>query len=207
MTSYQNATNANPTSTLSMTASQVATVTIAVVMPAQGSVALHSWSVAVWDGAQNSLNPAGCSPFNNGEKTPPQCLLIPTTGFHALAVYTGDQLAAAQAAFQAGNAIALVPSTTSTPAAAGQLAQARTEQSLGTESWLNGDYAGAKTHYQNALNNANAAQASFTNLGGGSANAGIVSTILAGTGTAMFGLGGLLAGIGGFFYLRRRPKA
>ncbi len=60
---------------------------------------------------------------------------------------------------------------------------------------------------QNAQNDANAAVATQVNLGGGATNAGIVSTILSGTGIALFGIGGLLAGIGGFFYLRRKPKA
>jgi hypothetical protein len=78
---------------------------------------------------------------------------------------------------------------------------------LGDQSWASGDFAGAKTHYQNSQNDANAALATQVNLGGSTTNAGIVSTILAGTGTALFGIGGLLAGIGGFFYLRRKPKA
>jgi hypothetical protein len=92
-------------------------------------------------------------------------------------------------------------------AAQGQLLQANAEMNLGDQSWASGDFAGAKTHYQNSQNDANAALATQVNLGGSTTNAGIVSTILAGTGTALFGIGGLLAGIGGFFYLRRKPKA
>jgi len=92
-------------------------------------------------------------------------------------------------------------------AANAQLDQATAEQSLGDQSWRSSDFAGAKTHYQNALNDANAALATAYNLSGGQGNAVIISPILAAVGTVMFGLGGLLAGIGGFFYLRRRPKA
>jgi hypothetical protein len=78
---------------------------------------------------------------------------------------------------------------------------------MGAQSWQNGDYAGAKTHYQNAVNNANAAAASLTNQGGGVDNATLLNLVLGGTGIALIGVGALFAGIGGFFYLRRKPKA
>ena len=106
---------------------------------------------------------------------------------------------------QAETAFGIVPAGSQT--AEGQIAQGNIELSLGDQGWGNGDYGGAKTHYQNALNDFNAAAASLINLGGGSANAGIVDLILSGVGIAMFGLGTLLAGIGGFFYLKRKPKA
>jgi hypothetical protein len=72
---------------------------------------------------------------------------------------------------------------------------------------MNGDYAGAKTHYQNALNDANAAAGSLTNQGGGVDNATLINLLLGGIGIALIGIGALLAGLGGFFYLRRKPKA
>jgi hypothetical protein len=77
---------------------------------------------------------------------------------------------------------------------------------LGDQSWSNGDYGGAKSHYQNAVNDANAASNALTGSGGGSDTASITNQILNGVGIALFGVGSLLAGIGGFFYLRRKPK-
>src|SRR5438552_1646239 len=65
----------------------------------------------------------------------------------------------------------------------------------------------ASTSISIALPSANAALATAYNLSGGQGNAVIISPILQAVGTVMFGLGGLLAGLGGFFYLRRRPKA
>jgi hypothetical protein len=99
---------------------------------------------------------------------------------------------------------------TSTPgvtAASGQLAQAQTELALGSQSWSNGDYSGAKNHYQNALNSANAAAGSLTNQGGGVDNATLVNLILGSTGIALIGIGALFAGLGAFSYWRRKPKA
>ncbi len=229
MSAYQNATNANPTSTLSMTSGQVATVTISVVTPTTGGVAPHSWSVAVWDGASNSLNAATClSQFDRGFNpdkqgsplaVPPACDLIPTTGFNSLAIYTSDQLSAAQANVAANNVIGNVQTQVTAlsggflhnappgvTAAAGQLAQAQTELALGGQSWHNGDYSGAKSHYQNALNDANAAAASLTGQGGAD-SASLVNLLLGGTGLALIGIGALFAGLGAFFFLRRKPKA
>src|SRR2546425_389647 len=88
-----------------------------------------------------------------------------------------------------------------------QRAQATAERTLGDTSWSTGDYSGAKSHYQNSQNDANAALTTQVNIGGGSSNAGIVGAIESGTGILLFGLGGLLAGFGGFMYLRRKPKA
>jgi hypothetical protein len=205
MTTYVNA------SILSLTTSQIGSVTISVTLPSAGGIKpVHGWTVQLWDGPASGLV-SNCN-NGNGEDNAAgskSCFTISNgqAGYSSLAIYTADQFGAAQASKQAGIAIANIPSTTNQPAAAGQRAQALTEASQGDQSWLNGDYSGAKTHYQNALNNANAATATFTNLGGGSTNADIVNAILTGTGTALFGIGGLLAGIGGFFYLRRRPKA
>ncbi len=205
MTTYTNA------SILSLTTSQIGSVTISIALPSAGGIKpVHGWNVQLWDGPASGFV-ANCA-SGNGEDNAAgskSCFTISNgqAGYNSLAIYTGDQFGAAQASKQAGIAILAVPSTTNQPAAAGQKAQAQTEAALGDQSWLNGDYSGAKTHYQNALNDANAAIATFTNLGGGSTNADIVNAILTGTGTALFGIGGLLAGIGGFFYLRRRPKA
>jgi hypothetical protein len=201
MSQYQNASG----STTALLANQIGSATISVAMPSAGGPRSpsHSWTVAVWDGAVNAPNPAPCPTANDPEKANSCQTTSPGT---QITVYTSDQFAALQTRLQASTSISRVPSTSNQPTAAGQLAQANTERDLGDQSWINGDYSGAKTHYQNSLTDANAAQATFINLGGGSTNAGIISTILSGAGIAMFGVGGLLAGIGGFFYLRRKPK-
>ncbi|HEV2118646.1 MAG TPA: hypothetical protein VGS11_00850 [Candidatus Bathyarchaeia archaeon] len=220
MASYTNASNASPTNTLAMNAGQTATVTISIPMPTSGGVAAHTWNVAIWDGASNSLNAASCFSFNNPEKSP-ACWTISngSAGYAALAVYTADQLNAAQSNLQEESITANVqtelaaisgPLHTNPPgstAAAGQLAQAMTEDSLGDQAWTNGDYSGAKNHYNNALNDANAAAAALTGSGGGTDSANLVNLILGGTGIALVGIGALFAGLGAFFYLRKKPKA
>lgn len=220
MNTYQNATNASPTTTLPLTAGQTATVTISVTTPTSGGVTAHLWNVAVWNGASNSLNAATCSSNNFFlEKPNPSCGTISNTsaGYSPLAIYTSDQLSAAQANVQAlrmrdnvNTAITSLqfhPSTPGVTAAAGQLAQAKTELAQGDQSWSNGDYSGAKSHYQSALNDANAAAGSLTNQGGGVDNATLVNLILGSTGIALIGIGALFAGLGAFFSWRRKPKA
>jgi hypothetical protein len=200
MTQYQNAS----TNTIPLTTNQVGSATVSITVPSVGAAnsVPHSWSVAVWDGKANQLNPVSCP--TAGENTNACAVVSPGP---SLTFYTADQFAALQARVQASVSIGQVPNTFSLPAAAGQLAQANTELGLGDQSWKNGDFAGAKAHYQNALNDANTATSTFVNQGGGQTNANIASEILASTGTVLFGIGGLLAGIGGFFYLRRKPKA
>jgi hypothetical protein len=222
MLNYLNASNAGPASTYALTAGQTVTITVPVTMPTSGGIVLHSWSVAVWNGASNSLNAATCSSGNFFSEKTSACGTISngSAGYAPLAIYTADQLSAAQANVQEENMIAAVttqlgiitggfahnnpPGST---AAAGQLAQANTEDLQGDQAWTNGDYSGAKTHYQNALNNANAAAASLTGQGGGADNANLVNVILGGTGIALIGIGALFAGLGAFFYLRKKPKA
>ncbi len=213
MTSFQNASNASPSNTLTLTASQQATVSIAVAIPSSSGPIDHTWKLLLGMGPQNKLIGSTCSAGDQDTSTSLVCIITPNPGGRPpLQIWSSDQAAAAQAKLQATTTRDKVSpfinsQTTAGTTAAGQLAQANSEIILGDTSWGTGDYSGAKTHYQNAANDANAAATSLTNLGGGSSNAGIVSTILAGTGTALFGLGGFLAGIGGFFYLRRKPKA
>ena len=201
MTAYQNA------SILTLTSSQLASTTVSITLPTVNSISpSHTWTVQAWDGpatgtVANCTN--GDGENNPGSGTAKSCLIL---GGGTVSILTSDQYSAAQARNAAQTAI-LGAGTLIDETARGQLAQATTERNLGDSSWTNGDFGGAKTHYQNAQNDANAALATQVNLGGGSTNAGIVSTILVGTGTLLFGLGGLLAGFGGFFYLRRRPKA
>jgi hypothetical protein len=212
MTAFQNASNASPASTLSMTANQQSSVSIAVGIPSSTGPIDHTWTLLLGMGPQNKVIGPSCSTTDQDTATSLVCLTFNRPGHQLFQIWSSDQTGAAQAKLQAATTIARVSPYVSAASsagttAAGQLAQANTEITLGDTSWGTGDYSGAKTHYQNAANDANAAASSLTNLGGGSSNAGIASTILAGTGTLLFGLGGLLAGFGGFFYLRRRPKA
>jgi len=215
MTAFQNATNASPSNTLSLSANQQASVSISIAIPSASGPINHDWTLLLGMGPQNKVLGPGCSTTDQDTSTSIVCLTSTRPGHpYQVQIWSSDQAAAAQAKLQASTTILQVNSFVNAAAgtsegntAAGQLAQAKTEITLGDTSWGTGDYAGAKTHYQNAASDANAAATSLTNLGGGSSNAGIVSTILVGSGTLLFGLGGLLAGFGGFFYLRRKPKA
>jgi len=201
MSNYQ---NVSASATTPLQSNQVGSGTISVSIPAAGQgpgSPAHTWTVAVWDGPANAFVGVSC-PSGDAEKTP---ACVTTTPGPALTFYTADQFNGLQTRqlFTTTSGF----STSGNPTAAGQVAQANSELALGDNSWKNGDYAGARGHYQNALNDLNAAEQSLVNLGGGQANAGIVGTIESGTGILLFGVGGLLAGFGGLMYLRRRPKA
>src|SRR5690348_12470014 len=58
MNSYTNASNASPSSTMALTSNAQGTATISIALPSTGSLTPHTWQVAVWDGAVNSLNGA-----------------------------------------------------------------------------------------------------------------------------------------------------
>jgi len=204
MSSYQNA------SILTLTTGQIASTSISISLPTVNAISpSHTWSIEIWDGPLTG-NIGTCqgndsTEQNRGSSTQTACFQLASG---SVSLLTGDQYSAAQArnaALTITGSIGIAGLGNS--AANAQLDQASAEQSLGDQSWRSSDFAGAKTHYQNALNDANAALATAYNLSGGQGNAVIISPILAAVGTVMFGLGGLLAGIGGFFYLRRRPKA
>ncbi len=204
MSSYQNA------SILTLTTDQIASTSIAIALPSVSSISpSHTWSIEIWDGPLTG-NIGTCqgndsTDQNRGSSTQTACFQLSTGSVSFL---TGDQYSAAQARNAASTITGSVGfAGLGNSAANAQLDQATAELSLGDQSWSSSDFANAKTHYQNALNDANAALATAYNLSGGQGNAVIISPILAAVGTVMFGLGGLLAGIGGFFYLRRRPKA
>jgi hypothetical protein len=198
MNNYQ---NVSGSSTTPLQSNQVGSGTISVAIPSTGTgpgTPAHTWAITVWDGPANTLIGVSCT--GAAEKTP-ACVTFNNAG-PALTFYTSDQFNALQNRQQVTTTSGF--STSGNPTAAGQVAQANTELTLGDNAWKNGDYAGAKGHYQNSLNDLNAAEQSLVNLGGSSANASIVQALLQGAGYAMFGLGGLLAGIAGFLYLRRR---
>jgi hypothetical protein len=203
MSTYSNA------SVLTLTAGQTGQASISIAAPSQGSPTFtHNWNIQVWDGPASGTV-SGCATGNAENNSPGSKSCFTESnfflGFNSLSFYTADQYTAAQAFTQSSTAIGFA-STSGSSAAAGQLAQARTEQALGAISWNNGDYSGAKTHFQNALNDANAATNTVVNQGGGLINADIVSVIMGGTGSVLVGIGILLGGFGAFMYFRRRPK-
>jgi hypothetical protein len=201
MQNYQNA------SIFTLTSGQIVSTSLTVAVPSTTGISpSQHWNVEIWDGpSSGNVNTCtnGDAENNPGSGITKSCFSL---GSGSVTIVTGDQFSAAQAR---NNAEIVTGSITilSNAAANAQLDQANAELGLGDQSWLSGDFAGAKTHYQNAQNDANAALATAYNLNGGQGNTAIISPILAAVGTVMFGLGGLLAGIGGFFYLRRRPKA
>ena len=204
MSTYTNA------SILTLTSGATGQASISIAAPSQGSPAFtHNWNIQVWDGPASGMV-SGCATGNAENNSPGSKSCFTESnfflGFNSLAFYTADQYSAVQAFTQSSTAISFA-STSGSTAAAGQLAQARTEQALGINSWTNGDYSGAKTHFQNALNDANAATNTVVNQGGGLVNADIVSVIMGGTGSVLVGIGILLGGFGAFMYFRRRPKA
>ncbi len=215
MTSFVNASNARPGQTLQLQAGGTAIVTVSVSIPAlSGSyvglnLATHSWQLRVWSSTENSAVTYSDCPH-------PQASLsgCEDRSGSRFAVYSNNQADGVLAREEANSKISVLSSTLSSlielpPGAAtaiSDLSRARAELSSGDTSYSNGDFAGAKTHYTNALNLANSAASSLSSQGGGVDSASLANLILGGTGFLLAGVGVLLAGIGGLSYLRRRSK-
>ncbi len=218
MTNFVNASNASPTNTLALTANQMAVVAAGVTMPAlSGSfsninLVLHSWELRVWSGPLNTAitNPSLDCPNHNALSG---CVDI-TSNRRNFAVYSNAQADGVMANIQAGAEISSLQGTlgglTELPPgaskAASELAQASAERSLGDISYGQGDFAGAKTHYTNALNFANSAASDLAAQGGGVDSAAFWQLILSGTGALLVGVGVLVAAVGAWLYLHRRSK-
>ncbi len=86
------------------------------------------------------------------------------------------------------------------------LAQAQTQLSLGNTAYSTGDFNDAQTDYQNALNDANAAQSSLATTGGGTDTATLTSIWIQAVAILFGGIGALLVGVAGFKYLRGRAR-
>ncbi len=206
MTSWVNASNANPSSTLPLLADQIAIVTVTVALPtltgsnANLNFATHDWELRVWNTKLNTA--AG-----------------PTDDFDSrsrsnFALYSNAQadgiLAKREARAKidtlsgAFSSVSQLPPGSSTALA--DLSRANAELGLGDTSYSNGDFATAKTHYSNALNLVNSAVNSLSSTGGGVDTANYTNLIMSGTGFLLAGVGVILAGIGGFIYLNRRSK-
>jgi hypothetical protein len=222
MTNYQNASNASPTSTFPMTANQQAVIQVPVSIPsltgtnANANLYTHTWTVVIWDGTLNSLNAINVNTNCADTEKTPSCVRIDMGfGNHPIAIYNPDQLAGMQARKQASTQLASLSTTLGSltqlpPGAAGAIAaltQASNEMSLGDQSYSTGDFASARTHYQNSQNNVNTAISSLSGTGGGVDTANLTHSILDGAGIVMVGIGALFAGLGAFAYFRKKPKA
>lgn len=238
MNQFQNATNANPSSTYSLLANQYATLTVSVTIPqltgqyANFNLTPHYWTLEVWSTPANQPTwTAGCPTFAQPPNDPNvDCLMFSNNGNgynncywynyctvigHTVAIYN-DQQAGSVSTFQQASAEITVlgnylnglkQAPPGTSSAVASLAAAETQLGLGEEAYRNGDFATAQTDYQNALNDANAAQSSLSTTGGGTDVATMTSIWLGGAAIIMGGIGALLLGFGGFKYMRGKTRS
>ncbi len=215
MTGWVNASNANPASTLAATKDQYVTATVSVTMPtltgqfAGYNLYLHDWVLQVWSNKTNTpitkdtcigdiagAPLAGCVPFFGGD----------------FAIYSTVQADGIALREEAENKIDHLTSRLTIPfgfasppgwsKATADVSQADAELGLGDSYYDVGDFASAKTHYQNALNLANSAA---SGLGGGE-SANYAGALMTSTGWLLGGVAAILLGLGGFMYLRGRSK-
>src|SRR5213592_2820018 len=165
-------------------------------------------------------NAYGCSDYNYAPPyVQPMCRRFSSNGYpytyHSLAVYSGAQAGSYNSKLQASamiNSLNSVLGSTITPApgtssALAMLAQANTQMSLANNAYSLGDFTTAQTDYQNALNDANAAQSSLATIGGGTDTATFTSIWLESVAILLGGIGAILVGFAGFKYLRGTTKA
>jgi hypothetical protein len=135
--------------------------------------------------------------------------------YHSLAVYSSAQTNSYNSKLQAsaiitslnnvlGSTFQPAPGTSS---ALASLAQANTQMSLANNAYALGDFSTAQTDYQNALNDANAAQSSLATIGGGTDAATFTSIWLDSVAILLGGIGAILVGFAGFKYLRGKTRA
>jgi hypothetical protein len=215
MNTFQNSSMANPQSQYSVFANQVAYLTLNFTMPdltgqyANLNLVTHSWIVEVWDtpSGQTWTNPAcnvvigdtSCHEFTNN---------------NPVAIYSSQQATGVLARQQANaeitamkNALdSVLQAPPGSSNAVALLAQASAQLSQGDTAYGTGDFSDAQTDYQNALNNANSAQASLATTGGGTDTATLSSIWIQSVAILFGGIGALLVCIAGYKYLRARSK-
>jgi len=221
MTNFQ-----NTTTDTAVYAGQTLTVTLPYTIPALTgqysavNLQTHTWTLELWDMAQGATwsQNAYCYDYNY---SPPNvaamCHSFSSNNYpyHALAVYSSAQSSSYNAKLQAsaiitslnnvlGSTISPAPGTSS---ALASLAQANTQMSLANNAYALGDFTTAQTDYQNALNDANAAQSSLATIGGGTDTATFTSIWLDSVAILLGGIGAILVGFAGFNYLRGKTKA
>jgi hypothetical protein len=227
MSNYQNLTG----SYTAVYAGQTVTLSLTYTIPALAgqyanlNQAPHTWILQVWDmpvGANwhggcfdNNYNPAYqtvlpmCISFTNN------CGFFCFGQYHPVAVYNSAQASCYTSRLQAAAILtslgAAFSSTSSPPpgssAALAMYSQASSQMVLANAAYSNGDFATAQTDYQNALNDANAAQSSLSTIGGGTDTATFTSIWLDSVALLLGGIGAIMVSFAGFKYLRGKTKA
>ncbi len=214
MNTYQNSSMANSQSPFSVYANQIAYLTLNYTVPnltgqyAGLNLGTHSWEVQVWDTQSGQTAGPFCF-FDNGFQS---CRAFFNNW--PVAIYSSTQASGIQARQQASVEISSLSSSLRSvlqaPPGSSQavalLAQASAQMSLGDTAYQNGDFNTANTDYQNALNNANAAQSSLAFTGGGTDTATLTSTWIDAVAILLAGIAAFLVGFAGFKYLRTRSK-
>ncbi len=214
MPNYVNASNANPTSTLSLMPKQYVTVTVSITLPTISgqytgyNLYTHTWDVKVWSGAANSAVGPSIDCTHTGGSIAGCVQRTQPVNFAIYSAAQADGMAARnEASLKAGSLSSVLNGLTELPAGASKavadVSAATAEISLGDQSYRGGDLNAAKTHYTNALNSANSAMSA---LNGGDA-AGYTNVLLSGIGWLLAGVGVFIAGFGAFWHLRKKPKA
>ncbi len=160
----------------------------------------HTWTVEVWDMPIGAVWTNSCN-FDDGTTS---CRQFNQS--YQLAVYSSAQASCIQAKQQAGAIITALSNVLSssqqappgTNSAVASFTTAQAQLSLGDTAYQTGDFNTAQTYFQNALNDANAAESSLATTGGGTDTANLTSIWLVAVAGLMVGSGVLLWGLGGF---------
>jgi hypothetical protein len=225
MTNYQNMTG----SYVAVYAGQTVTMSLSYTIPALTgqyanlNQASHTWTLEIWDMPVGASWHGGCSDSNSyPPNVPPMCNSISNTCFfcggttwHPVVVYNSAQANSYTTRLQAASILASLSSAfrtsfTSPPGSSAALAmysQGNTQLTLGDAAYANGDFTTAQTDYQNALNDANAAQSSLSTIGGGTDTATFTSIWLDSVAILLGGIGAIMVSFAGFKYLRGKTRA
>jgi len=221
MTNFQ-----NTTSDTAVYAGQTLTVSLPYTIPGLSgqysslNLQAHTWTLELWDTAQGAtwnVN-SGCWDFNNSPpNVQPMCRSFTSNNYpnHPLGVYSSAQTSSYNSKLQASAIITSLNSVLGstfqpapgTSSALASLAQANTQMSLANNAYALGDFTTAQTDYQNALNDANAAQSSLATIGGGTDTATFTSIWLDSVAILLGGIGAILVGFAGFKYLRGKTRS
>jgi hypothetical protein len=216
----------NTTSNTAIYSGQTVTVSLPFTIPALSgqyanlNQAAHTWTLEAWDMAVGATWSANTGCFDPNSATPPfqpSCKEFYSFNSpnHSVAIYNSAQASSYSNRLQANAIIAALASAftislTPAPGASGALAsysQAKTQVTLGDNAYATGDFNTAQTDYQNALNDANAAQNSLGTIGGGTEDATFTSIWLDSIAILLAGIGAILVGVAGFKYLRGKTRA
>ncbi len=215
MNTFQNSTMASPQTPFSIYANQIAYLTLNYTVPnltgqySGLNLLLHTWEVQVWDTQSGKTWTGGC-PRDNGfqscrdfNNNSPVAIFSSTQATGVLA----KQTAVAELNSLSMSLRSVIQAPPGSSQAISLISQGNAELTLGDASYQNGDFTTANTHYQNALNDANAAQSSLAFTGGGTDTATLTSTWITAAAILMAGIAAILVGFAGFKFLRTRSKS